>query len=92
MRTLLTTLALAAAFAASPAHASGSSSERCGSSVITIGDPITKVRNACGQPWRIVDLQNDFGASIGERWEYERTNGLAQFVIQGGKVVGIYRT
>lgn len=92
MRTLIATLALAAALSASPAHATSASSERCGSSVITIGDPITKVRNACGEPWRIVDLQNRFGASIGERWEYERTNGLAQFVIQGGKVVGIYRT
>lgn len=91
MRTLIALLALAAAIGASPAHASGASSERCGSSVITLSDPITKVRNACGQPWRVVDLQNRFGASVGERWEYERTSGMVQFWIQGGRVVRIDR-
>jgi len=92
MRTLLITLALAAAFAASPTRASGGShSEACGQSVITVGDVITKVRNACGEPWRIVELQNRFGAGVGERWEYERTTGMVQFWIQGGRVVRIDR-
>lgn len=91
MRTLIATLALAAALSTSPAHATSASSERCGSNVITIGDPITKVSNACGQPWRVVQLENVFGAGVGERWEYERTTGMVQFWIQGGRVVRIDR-
>lgn len=50
MRTLIATLALAAALSTSPTHASGSHSESCGQSVITVGDVITKVRRACGEP------------------------------------------
>ena len=91
MRTLIATLALAAALSTSPAQASGSHSESCGQSVITVGDVITKVRRACGEPWRIVQLENVFGAGVGERWEYERTTGMVQFWIQGGRVVRIDR-
>lgn len=93
MRTLIATVALAFALAASPpAHARGGShSESCGQSVITVGDVITKVRNACGQPWRVVQIENVFGAGVGERWEYERQTGMVQFWIQGGKVVRIDR-
>ncbi len=92
MRTLIAAAILAAAVAASPAQASGGShTESCGQSVITVGDPITKVRNACGEPWRVVQLENVFGAGVGERWEYERTTGMVQFWIQGGKVVRIDR-
>lgn len=93
MRTAIiaTVLALAALLATAPAAASYSS-ESCGSSVITVGDPITKVRSACGEPWRIVQLQNALGAALGERWEYERTTGMVLFTIQGGRVVRIDRT
>jgi hypothetical protein len=91
MRTRFAILALCAALAASAAHASGSHTESCGQSVITVGDPITKVSRACGEPWRIVPLENVFGAGMGERWEYERTTGMVQFWIQGGKVVRIDR-
>jgi hypothetical protein len=94
MRTLIVALvlSLAANLIAMPAHASGGShTESCGQSVVRVGDPITKVRSACGEPWRIVDLQNRFGAGVGERWEYERDTGMVQFWIQGGKVVRIDR-
>jgi hypothetical protein len=93
MRILIITLAIAAAIAASPAAQArgGSHSEACGQSVITVGDVITKVRSRCGEPWRIVQLENVFGAGVGERWEYERTTGMVQFWIQGGRVVRIDR-
>lgn len=92
MRALIFALALSAAMSACQAQARGGShSESCGQSVIVVGDPITKVRRACGQPWRVVQLQNALGAGVGERWEYERGTGMAQFWIQGGRVVRIER-
>jgi hypothetical protein len=75
---------------AAPVLAQSYSSERCGSSVVTVGDPVTKLR-ACGKPWRIVTLVNDKGAAVGERWEFERDTGLALFVVSGGRVVRIER-
>jgi len=74
-----------------PAAASPSHSERCGYAVMTVGAPITKLRE-CGEPFRIVTLVNAQGAAIGERWEYERQTGLVMFTVQGGRVVRIERT
>lgn len=74
-----------------PVQAGSSHSEACGQSVVTVGAPVTKLRE-CGEPWRIVTLVNEQGAPIGERWEYERPTGLVMFTVQGGRVVRIERT
>lgn len=94
MRTLILMFALASAAALpSPAAAQqrGSYSESCGQYSVGVGDPVSKVRRACGQPFRVVQLQNRFGAGVGERWEYERQTGMVLFTIQGGQVVRIDR-
>jgi hypothetical protein len=64
MRTIILAVLL---FLALPAAATTYSSERCGSSVITVGDSSAKLR-ACGTPFRVVQLYNALGAPVGERW------------------------
>jgi hypothetical protein len=63
----------------------------CGYQVVTVGAPITKLRQACGVPDRVVRLQNEKGAAVGERWEYQRGQSLVLFTLSGGRVVRIQR-
>lgn len=94
MRTLILISALAlAGLVSNPvvAQQRGSYSENCGQYSVGVGDPVSKVRRACGVPFRIVPLENRFGAGVGERWEYERQTGMVLFTISGGKVVRIDR-
>jgi hypothetical protein len=67
------------------------SSWSCGYQVVTLGAPISKLRQACGTPDRVVQLQNEKGAAVGERWEYQRGQSLALFTLSGGRVVRIQR-
>lgn len=63
----------------------------CGQEVIGHGAPTSKLRRACGEPQRVVQLVNARGAGVGERWEYERGRSLVLFTLQGGRVVRIER-
>jgi hypothetical protein len=85
MRILILALLLA-----SPLVAARDYTHRCGQAVISVGDPVTKLRR-CGDPWRVVQLENRLGAAVGERWEFETRSGVVLITVQGGKVVRIDR-
>lgn len=86
MRTLILALLLASPLAAQAQDYT----HRCGQSVISVGDPVTKLKR-CGEPWRVVELQNRLGAVVGERWEFETRSGVVLITVQGGRVVQIVR-
>ena len=60
-----------------------------GMRVITDGDSTGKVIEVAGKPDRIEQIQNKFGAVIGERWEYYRDGKTITFTIVNGKVTEI---
>ncbi|GAA5003957.1 DUF2845 domain-containing protein [Pseudoluteimonas lycopersici] len=54
--------------------------------VIAVGDSTGKLVQAAGHPARIVQLQNEYGAVTGERWEYDIDGKTVGFTIRNGKV------
>jgi len=54
--------------------------------VIAVGDSTGKLVQAAGQPSRIVQLENEYGAVVGERWEYDIDGKTVGFTIHDGKV------
>lgn len=61
----------------------------CGQRVASIGDSVAALRSRCGEPDRIVQLVNVYGAGVGQRWEYDRQNVTVLFTITGGRVTAI---
>lgn len=57
--------------------------------VVSEGDSIAAVLQRAGKPDRIVQLQNGYGAAVGERWEYYFGSKLVALEISGGRVVSI---
>lgn len=86
MRTLILALLLATPLAV---HAQDHT-HRCGQAVIAVGDPMTKLKR-CGDPWRVVQLENRLGAAVAERWEFETQRGVVLITVQGGRVTQIVR-
>ena len=60
--------------------------------VVTEGDSVAAVIQRAGKPDRVVELQNERGAAVGERWEYYFGNKLVGLVISGGRVIEISET
>ena len=60
--------------------------------VVSEGDSVASVVQRAGQPNRVVELQNERGAAVGERWEYYFGNKLVALVISGGRVIQISET
>lgn len=60
--------------------------------VVTEGDSVAAVMQRAGKPDRIVQLENEYGAGVGERWEYYFGNKLVSLVISGGRVIEISET
>ncbi|MEH6415900.1 hypothetical protein [Pseudomonas sp. CGJS7] len=85
MRRLILVLILALGFAL-PALAQSVS---FGSKVISVGDPAGRVYDVAGKPNRTIQLENKFGASTGERWEYYLGNKTVLIVVREGKVTEI---
>lgn len=54
--------------------------------VVAVGDSTGRLVQAAGQPARVVQLQNEFGAVTGERWEYDIDGKTVGFTIRNGKV------
>lgn len=84
MRKLIFVIALA--LAAAPALAD---TYTVGQRVITDGDSVAKLIETIGQPDRIVELQNKYGAAVGERWDYYRDGKTVQFTVSGGRILSI---
>lgn len=69
------------------AHAEDS--VRFGSKVVSLDDSEAKVYQAAGQPTRVVQLQNRYGAADGYRLDYVTDRKTVQITIRGGRVVDI---
>jgi hypothetical protein len=87
MRTLIAATILA--LASTTATASNYMSAQCPRGIVSQGANLAKVRDACGQPDRIVQLQNRLGAAMGERWEFTVGRRTLLLTISGGRVQGI---
>ena len=85
MRRLILTVILLCLCAA--ASASGTYAFRNG--VVTTGDSIPAVLKRAGKPDRIVQLENEYGAAVGERWEYYFDGKSVSLIFSGGRVVAI---
>lgn len=86
---MITGLLLAAALAAAPLFAQASDSANFGQRLITVGDSVARVYQVAGQPDRVVQLENRFGAGAGERLEYFVGEKVVQITINGSRVVRI---
>lgn len=64
-------------------------SARIDGKIITDGMTAAEVRAKVGQPDSVVQIQNRYGAVIGERWEYYRGNHAALITVSNGKVVEV---
>lgn len=85
-RIILTVILLCLCAAASAA------TYRFRNGVVTEGDSVAAVIQRAGKPGRIVQLQNEYGAGVGERWEYYFGSKLVALVISGGRVIEISET
>lgn len=85
-RIILTIILLCVCAAASAA------TYRFRNGVVTEGDSVAAVIQRAGKPDRIVQLQNEYGAGVGERWEYYFGNKLVSLELSGGKVISISET
>ena len=57
--------------------------------IITTGMSLAEVIDRAGQPSRTVQLQNVYGAGVGERWEYYRKSKQYNVWVSGGKVIKV---
>ena len=57
--------------------------------IITTGMSLAEVIDRAGQPSRTVQLENVYGAGVGERWEYYRGKKQYNVWVSGGKVVKV---
>jgi hypothetical protein len=63
---------------------------RIGQKVLTVGDTATYTIELLGTPAYKEPVQNEYGAFLGERWQYPRGNGRVVIVtILAGKVSNI---
>ena len=70
------------------AHASGTL--RVGSQVLSVGESVSRAVQLLGEPGYKEPLENEQGAYLGERWQYQRDDGhVVTVVIMGGRVVSI---
>jgi hypothetical protein len=87
MRIAILTCLLAAL--ALPAFAD---SIRFGDKLLIDGDSAAKVRQIAGTPDNVEPIQNQFGATLGERWQYYRDGKTITITIENGKVTAITET
>ena len=85
MRSLVIALALATTLAM-PAWAQSVS---FGNKLINIGDTVGTLQHVAGKPDRIVPIQNKYGATIAERFEYYLTGKSVLITITEGKITDI---
>lgn len=89
MRTMILAAGLALAMAAMTADAGPQRMWNFGYETVMEGDSSSVLRKKGGEPTRIVPLQNVYGATIGERWEYDKNGKTIHFTIKAGRVQSI---
>jgi hypothetical protein len=57
--------------------------------IVTTGMSTAEVIERAGQPSRTIQLENVYGAGVGERWEYYRGKKQYSVWLSGGKVVKV---
>jgi hypothetical protein len=87
MRTVI--LATLLALLSLPAFAD---SIRFGDRLLTDGDSAAKVKQIAGEPDAIEQIENEYGATRGQRWQYYRDGKTITFTIVDGKVTAITET
>lgn len=60
-----------------------------GNKLVNVGDSVGRVYQVAGKPGRVVQLENKFGAGVGERFEYYLGSKTVLITIRGGKVVDV---
>lgn len=65
------------------------STVRIDNRIISTGMSVAEVIDRAGQPSRTVQLENVYGAGVGERWEYYRGKRQYNIWLSGGKVVKV---
>jgi hypothetical protein len=89
LRSGLMTLALGLVLGAVPTPGPAADTHACGQRVVSVGDSVASLRAKCGEPDRIVQLVNVYGAGTGQRWEYDRRGKTVLFTVTGGRVTAI---
>lgn len=87
MRTII--LAAVLVLLAMPARAD---SIRFGERLLTDGDSAAKVKQIAGEPDAVEQIQNEYGATLGQRWQYYRDGKTITITIIDGKVTTITET
>lgn len=62
---------------------------RVGQQVLSVGDTAVHVIDLLGTPGYKEPVQNEFGASLGERWQFSRDDHVLIITIIAGKVSSI---
>lgn len=60
-----------------------------GRKVLSVGNSVARVYEVAGQPDRVVNLQNRYGAGVGQRLEYFRDGKTVMITIADGQIVRI---
>jgi hypothetical protein len=67
----------------------GTGSVRFGNKLVNLGDGAGKVTQVAGKPDRVIQLENQYSANIGERWEYDQARKTIQIIFKAGQVSDI---
>lgn len=62
---------------------------RIGGKIVTEGMSVAEVRQKIRKPDNVVQLQNRYGAGIGERWEYYEGRRVVMLEISEGRVYSV---
>ena len=60
-----------------------------GDRLVVVGDSVAKVMDVAGKPDRIVPVENKFGATVAERFEYYRGSKTIAITIKDDRVVRV---
>lgn len=62
---------------------------RIGGKIVTEGMSVAEVRQKIRKPDNVVQLENGFGAGVGQRWDYYEGKRVLMLTIASGQVVDI---
>jgi hypothetical protein len=59
---------------------------RVGSHLVSIGDSVSALVDALGEPLYKEPVESRYGNSIADRWQYRLNGKAVQFTIRGGRI------
>lgn len=62
---------------------------RIGGKIVTDGMSVAEVRQKIRKPDNVVQLQNGFGAGVGQRWDYYEGKRVIMLEIADGRVYSV---